>query len=241
MMRAGFRWLLLLLLGMNVLLAQERVFTKEELQRQLTAYFAQRFEYPDSLVKVTFLHLPDLHRFRGKGYQVEFRSPKERTRLGFQTVWMHLFRDGQFIRKFPVGVTVQLKMPVVVTTKKINFHGQIGANTVRVEKRWIKNDEVWQDGIRAPEEVIGRESTHFLAAGKVLLQRDVQAVNVVRPGDRVEIRVPAGNLVVSTKGIARSAGKIGDFIYVKNLTTGKRLKARVQAPGVVVVEDKRSL
>jgi flagella basal body P-ring formation protein FlgA len=241
MIRVGFRSAILLFLGISVLFAQENAFGKDGLQKQITAYFAQRFEYPDSLVKVTFSRLPDMRRFQGDDYQIEFRTSRERIRLGFQTVWMHVLRYGQPIQKIPVGVTVQLKMPVVVTTQKVNFHERIRANMVRMERRWVKNDDVWQEGLRTLAEAIDRESSHFLAAGKVLLQRDVQAVNVVRPGDRVEIRVPAGNLVVTTKGIARSAGKIGDFIYVKNLTTGKRLKARVQAPGIVVVEEKRAL
>ncbi len=215
--------------------------TENVLQTKIRHYFLQRFNVPDSALKISYHRFPNLKRFNEKAYQIECRSQNSRLKLGFQTIWVCLLQNGRLAIKFPVSLELSIKKRVVVTVSNIHFHEKIQANMVQRERRWITDSDIWQDGLNDLPQVIKMETTHFLPAGKIILKRDVQKMDAVRAGDTVEIWVTAGELLVTAKGIARSAGKIGDYIYVKNIATGKRIKAKVQSPGVVVVLNERPL
>ncbi len=237
-MATRIKWLMVLvfLAGSIALRAQD--VSSAVIQKAIRTYFAQRFDTADSLLKITFRRLPDLTRFASQAIQLQCRSQSPRLKLGYQTVWLHVLRHERLLVKVPVSVNVQIKKKVLVTTSNIPFRATLRPGMVRVEKHWIKDTEVLEQGLTRIDQVMGLETTHFIPGGRFLLQRDVQERNVIHPGDAVEIWVPAGNLVVTAKGIARSAGRIGQFIYVKDATTGKRIRARVESANVVIVANK---
>ncbi len=57
----------------------------------------------------------------------------------------------------------------------------------------------------------------------------------VSPGQRIRLRVRIGAVTASTPGVARQAGLVGDEVAVHNPASGKRLRGRVVAPGLVEV------
>ncbi len=240
-MTRRIKWLIVWLLLSGFWSVQAGDVSQASIQTTIRAYFAQRFHVADSALKITFRRLPDLTRFKGQAVNLQCHSQNRRLKLGFQTVWLHVLRNGRLLVKLPVTVHVQIKKKVVVANGNIPFHATIEDNMLRVEERWIKDTEVLEKGFGSIDRLIGLETTHFIPGGSFLVQRDVQERNVIHAGDAVEIWVPAGNLVVTAKGIARSAGKIGQYIYVKDATTGKRIRARVESANVVIVANKGTL
>ena len=240
-MATRVKWLTVFVFILGIWAANAQRISQPKVQSVIRHYFSQRFQTPDSVLKVTFRHLPDLTRFNKQTVKLQCRSQNRRLKLGYQTVWLHVLRNGRLLVKLPVTVNVQIKRKVVVTTTTIPYRETVQANMLRVERRWIKDTEILEQGLNDAQQIVGLETTHFIPSGKFLLQRDVERRNVIRPGDEVEIWVPAGNLVVTAKGIARSAGKIGQYIYVKNMTTGKRIKAKVESSNVVIVASEGSL
>ncbi len=231
----------IVLLVSGVFSAHAQTIGEKYVQKVIIRFFAQRFQTADSTLKIDFKRLPDLSRFNGKTYRLDCYSQSRRLKLGFQTVWLNVQRQGKVVVKLPVAVNVQIKRKVVRATTNIPYRSPISEKMLKVEKRWISDTEILEQGLTDVHQAAGLETTHFIPSGKFLLCRDVEQPNVIRPGDQVEIWVPAGNLVVTTKGIARSAGKIGQYIYVKETTTGKRIKARVESQNVVIVANERSL
>jgi hypothetical protein len=59
------------------------------------------------------------------------------------------------------------------------------------------------------------------------------APHEVERGDSVRVEVSAGNVMLGFDGSAETAGRAGDFILVKNPSTGRRLRARVESKGKV--------
>ena len=234
-------WLSIVLLVLGVVSANAQMTSEKRVQHVIRRYFAQRFQTPDSTLRVYFKRLPDLSRFAGKPYELQCYSQSRRLKLGFQTVWLKVQRQGRVVVKLPVSVNVQIKRSVLRAVTSIPYRSPISGKMLKAERRWISDTELLEQGLTDVRQAEGLETTHFIPSGKFLVQRDVEQPNVIRPGDEVEIWVPAGNLVVTTKGIARSAGKIGQYIYVKETTTGKRIKARVESQNVVIVANERSL
>ncbi len=240
-MLARVKWLCIIVFLLGMMAANAQSISDAHTQEVIRQYFSERLQTPDSALKVTFKRLPDLSRFAGQPIQLQCYSQSRRLKLGFQTVWLNVLHNNRIIVKFPVPVDVQIKRTVVVATTNIPFRSPVQAGMLKKEERWIADTELFEQGLSDVRQITGLETTHFIPAGKFLVRRDVQQRNVIRPGDPVEIWVPAGNLVVTAKGIARSAGKIGEYIYVKDTTTGKRIKARVESSKVVIVANERSL
>ena len=240
-MRSRVKWLAVFIFILGIWAVQAQEASQPEVQSIIRHFFSQRFQTPDSALKVTFRRLPDLTRFGKQPVQLQCHSQNRRLKLGYQTVWLHVLRNGRLVVKLPVTVNVQIKKKVVVAVTNIPYREIVQADMLRTERRWIKDTEILEQGLDDAQRIVGLETTHFIPTGKFLLRRDVEQRNVIRPGDQVEIWVPAGNLVVTAKGIARSAGKIGQYIYVKNMTTGKRIKAKVESSNVVIVASEGSL
>ncbi len=57
----------------------------------------------------------------------------------------------------------------------------------------------------------------------------------VSPGQRIRLRVRLGAVTASAPAIARQAGRVGDEVVVTNPASGKRVRGRVVAPGLVEV------
>ena len=59
---------------------------------------------------------------------------------------------------------------------------------------------------------------------------------MIRPRQRVEMRVTSGGLTVTAAGEAQQAGKLGQIILVQNVDSKKTVSARVTGPGTVEVD-----
>lgn len=80
-------------------------------------------------------------------------------------------------------------------------------------------------GVVPPVPLVAAGGTQFASADPV-----------VRPRQRVEMRVTSGGLTVTAAGEAQQAGKLGQIILVQNVDSKKTVSARVTGPGTVEVD-----
>ncbi len=228
----AFTWLLILL---NALVVRAQNDMQSVIKQKINAYFQQRFHVQANDLRVNFVRLPDFSHLKTAGYQVECASQTNVMRLGHQTIWLRLLKNQKVVLKTPVTVEVAVRKAVVVTTQTIGFRKTIEPQTVQLQYLWLTDTEIFNKAVQDVAKVVGMETTHFIPKGTIIQIDDVREPSVVKPGDEVVIQVQAGELLVTTRGIARSAGAIGDVVSVKNLMTGKNLKGRVTSPGVVCI------
>lgn len=86
------------------------------------------------------------------------------------------------------------------------------------------------------ELLIGMEVARTVNAGSPLCQKDIATPAIIKDGDMVKIFARKGPLELSTSGIATSAGRLGETIRVKNISSNKLVHCRVDGPGIVSVE-----
>lgn len=84
-------------------------------------------------------------------------------------------------------------------------------------------------------QAVGKRVRSSLQAGKYLQQHKLFAVPLIERGDRVKLMVSAGPVNVSTFGIAKADGGVGDQIRVKNLSSKKTVIGRVVDDATVAV------
>ncbi len=84
-------------------------------------------------------------------------------------------------------------------------------------------------------QVIGNKLTRPLIADQILLPAALVQPNTIRKGDHVIISASGDGMSVRMLGEALSGGSSGQQIRIKNLSSGRTLKAVITGPGQVEV------
>lgn len=86
------------------------------------------------------------------------------------------------------------------------------------------------------DEVVGKSAARPLPADTPLRAVFLKAPVVIKKGDRVMIEAKRGGLSIQTYGVTKSSGHVGQTIMVSNPDSGRELRAKIVAPGLVQVE-----
>lgn len=86
-----------------------------------------------------------------------------------------------------------------------------------------------------PDDFIGKKLQRSLRAGSPVLLSMVEALPIVRRGERVKIEINSGPLHLTATGLAGSDGALDEMIQVRNINSNKMVYCRVAAPGLVEV------
>lgn len=118
----------------------------------------------------------------------------------------------------------ELSAQVVVAATRIAANEPISEDALRMERRSLPNP---QQALSDPAAVTGQASRRVLQAGQVIERRTLAPAVLVRRGATVRIVARNGGIIVSSEGQATETGHRDDVIGVRNLSTGKLIRARV--------------
>lgn len=149
------------------------------------------------------------------------------------SVQVELRVDGRVVRRLTATAQVEAYAPVLVTARNIPANGRVRAGDVRTEIRRLEKSLT--SYVRDPESLRGVAASRPVTAGQPLTTDTIVSAVVVKSGDAVRISGVSGALTVTATGEARSAGRIGDRIQVKNSQSGVLLQAVIADEGHVVV------
>ncbi len=138
-------------------------------------------------------------------------------------------------RRFAVWsrVKVSATMMRVVAVEAVSAAKVIEARQVRLE---AYDDFPLQNGIaRSLDEVIGRVSRRSIRTGMPLFLTDLSEPFQIERGDMVQVRVVSGNAEISLEAQAESSGKLGDVIVLRNLSSQKTFRGRIEGKSKVLV------
>jgi flagella basal body P-ring formation protein FlgA len=91
------------------------------------------------------------------------------------------------------------------------------------------------------EDVVGQTTRRAIRAGDAILRSLLEPAKDIKKGDAVEVKVADDNLLFRVDGEAETAGRRGETILVRNISSGKKFQARVEAPGQVSVSPQAAL
>jgi flagellar basal body P-ring formation protein FlgA len=85
------------------------------------------------------------------------------------------------------------------------------------------------------DDVVGRQMVRAVEANEVLTQKSLERPTLIKRGSTITLVYETGSLRVETPGTAEEGGKMGDFIQVKNASSGKVLRGVVLDARIVRV------
>lgn len=123
-----------------------------------------------------------------------------------------------------------LSAEVVVAAANVPAGRPLAAAELTVDRRELGSIA---DPLGAIDDAVGQASLRPLRPGQVLQKRLLAAPVLVKRGDAVQIEARSGPVQVSASGEALEPGRQGDVVRVRNVNTGKVIRARVVEAGTV--------
>ena len=160
-------------------------------------------------------------------------TPSRPDLLGSSSFTIAFTVDGKPAGNCVVRGRLEALAEVVVAARALRRGDTIDADMLRLDKQRI-------DRLNGPffatADLLGKEVTRAVGAGQAIEQAHIGAPAVIHSGDLVRIYARKGALNISTQGQARTDGRLGETIQVKNITSNKLIHCRVDGPGTVSVE-----
>lgn len=133
---------------------------------------------------------------------------------------------------FVTGRVKQYKA-IVVAASPIVKGSRIKADLLQLRERDISG--LSGDYFHRQDDVVGHEARISISADTPITPRMLTRADAVSRGDPVVIEASRGGVVIRTEGTAQQDGRIGEIIDVLNNRSGREVRARVEAPGLVRV------
>jgi len=154
--------------------------------------------------------------------------------LGGTILALHLFVDGEPVRKLWVNATISVLADVIVAARPLGKHQYIRMEDMSVERRDLAT--IGSEPLARLEDVLGNRTTRMIYPNTVLQADMIALPPLVKRGDIVKIVATAGAMTITATGRVKEQGGKGDVVRVMNTDSQRVILARVIGPGAVKVE-----
>ncbi|MFZ5979400.1 MAG: flagellar basal body P-ring formation chaperone FlgA [Candidatus Zixiibacteriota bacterium] len=145
--------------------------------------------------------------------------------LGSFTMRVTVERDGKTVEKGQVRVMIKKFAEVLVTTGKIRRNEALTPDKLTLQRMDITS--LQEQPVQSLQDIEGYRSKRNLSAGRIVTSSAVEPVPDIEVGREVSIVYNDGLCSIAAPGQVLQNGWEGDFIKVKNKTSGKIILARV--------------
>lgn len=211
---------------------QGQTVTPQRLENELRRYVAQRFGWKAENFDLRVVAAPTVTLPLGTLQLRVVRAPAQLT-PGLQFFQVSADVAGKEEINFSVRSEIKIFEDIVIASRPLAFQEIINTDAVRLERRELTAAQ--QRPFVRVNDVVGKQATRAIAANELLSQGMVDRPMVLRRGSAITMVYETAGLRVEAPGLAEEGGKTGDFILVKNPSSGKSLRGKVIDERTVVV------
>jgi len=213
-----------------------REIQPDYLRERLEQALRHRMPWPDSSVRLSNWRLPE--RFAvplgAQRLVVKFRSGEDFLgRVAVQVMLSDASNPDAPRVQRAASVLVNVRAPVVVTTRDLRRGETLGPDMLRLEQRELRL--LAADVITDLPQALGSRLKRSTAEGVPLRFAQLQAEPLVRRGDVVMVHGGGPGLEVRMEARALEAGARGKLIRVENPATRRRFQAEVVGSGRAIL------
>lgn len=141
--------------------------------------------------------------------------------------------DDRVFRRTAVNVELEGFADILVASRDLSTNSGILPDDVRIERRRLERTPAYY--LRDFEKLRGVKLIKNISSGSEITADSFVSAVVVRSGDLVKIVGQSGAMQITVSGEARTSGKIGDRIAVKNKQSNAIIQATVIDEGFVKI------
>lgn len=136
--------------------------------------------------------------------------------------WAIYTRHHVFIKKSVLVINKNLPKGHVLTDRDFSFSTK---NTSKLRNGYISDKSA----------VLGNKLKRSIREGQPIYNYQLEPIDMVKKGDKVNISAKVGSLTVVTSGIAMDTGRKGEQIDVQNQRSSRIVRTRIIGPNSVEV------
>ncbi len=145
--------------------------------------------------------------------------------LGLYTVLVKIYQGDKHIETSQVRTRIRKFAIVVTAIDKISRNDEITNEMIDIQRTEVTT--LKEKAITNPEDILGFRAKRNIRKGQIVTTGSVETFPDVVRGKEVAIVYIEGSFKVSTIGKVLQEGRAGDYIKVKNKSSGKIVIARV--------------
>ena len=153
------------------------------------------------------------------------------------TVFVDLWMEGRIVHRFGATVQVEAYAPVLIAKSAIAPNTRLRPDNVATEVRRLNRP--LSAYLLDVGKLRGMSVRTSIARGDAITTDSLLADIVIKPGDQVRLIGESADapdrVQIVVSGEARTAGRIGDRVQVKNLQSGNLIQAIIVDEGIVRV------
>jgi flagella basal body P-ring formation protein FlgA len=154
--------------------------------------------------------------------------------LGPTILALHLFVDGEPVRRLWVNATIAVTSDVVTVVRPLGKYQHIEPADLSIERRDLAG--LPSDTVSRIEDALGNRTTRMIYPNTVLQASMISSPPLVKRGDMVKIVANAGAMTITATGMVKQQGCKGETVRVVNTDSNRIITARVTGPGAVEVD-----
>lgn len=207
--------------------------TRDQLQHIIATFLQENLDkLPQGEIRLTSFRSPaEINLPYG---ELSWKVTPSRKDIINSSSFSILFKiDDKIAKNCTVRGKLESLVEVATAAVTIRKGESINSAMIKMTKR---NIAALDHPFLAPDKLIGQVAKRTLSNGRVIESKHVQTPPVIQEGELVKISAAKGALKLTAKGIAKTNGRAGEVIRVRNMTSNKLLYCRVDGPGLVSVE-----
>ncbi len=166
--------------------------------------------------------------------QLTIRPLSEKEPIGLFSVAVSVEKDDVQIERAQVRLRITRFATVLVAADRVGMRDDLTREMVSLRRMDVTN--LREKVLTSFEDIEGYRAARNLRKGSILTSSDVEIPPDIEAGRDVSIVYDDGFCRISTPGTALQPGSAGDYVKVKNKSSGKIIMARVKDETAVVVD-----
>lgn len=205
--------------------SSEVVVTKSDIEEVITEYVSAQVNDPEERFEIEFRSIPSSIEIDAREFDLEINPDRGIAFRGNISLPVDIVADGKLERRIVVSMRIRRYADVYMTANTLTRHNTVDESDfvrIRVETTALPDDIITSTG-----ELHNMRTNRIVQEGVIIRSSMLEEVPVIPIGSRVIVEVRSGPVVVTTAGVSREEGRIGDIISVQRDGTYDRLRARV--------------
>lgn len=153
--------------------------------------------------------------------------------LGMYTVAVTLKRGDSTVETGQVNLKIRKFADVLIALRPLDRHESLSPENTGVQ--WMDISSLFDQPVVSWQEVANRRLSRAFGKGQVLVAGAMEPIPDIEVGREVAIICTDGVITVSASGQALQKGSAGDYVKVKNKSSGKIVVGRVIDPTTVAI------
>ncbi len=192
---------------------------------RIEMYILDNYKENHDDIVVECQNFPTDIRVRSNDWDVKVEPKYGSIKNGSNLLDVTVYSLDRIYKEFDTIARVKTFDQVVVARRLLDRHQKITEEDIQIQR--VETTNFRRHFFRRDEAIVGHRTRQIVQKGKVIFANMVELPPVVKRGDVVKIKIILKNVEVTALGQALEDGRLGQTIHVKNISSGKRIQAKV--------------